>query len=68
VLPGFSTIDTYLGYVRPLERARLTLQLNVRNLLDRRYFLNSNVYDASPRLGIMPGEPRAVAASARLEF
>jgi outer membrane receptor for Fe3+-dicitrate len=43
-------------------------QLNVNKLFDRRHFINSAVYDASPRFGAMPGQPRTVLASLRLKL
>lgn len=67
-LPGYATVDAYISYALVRERHHITPQVNFSNLLDKRYFLNTNVYDASPRLGIMPGEPFAVTGSVRWEF
>jgi len=67
-LPGYATLDAYLAYTIRRERHRITPQANFSNLLDKRYFVNTNVYDASPRLGIMPGQPFAVTGSVRWEF
>ena len=67
-LPGYVTLDAYAAYTFKWERARLTPQLNIINLLDKRYFLNTNVYDAYPRLGIMPGQPFTVMGSIRWEY
>lgn len=67
-LPGYATIDAFAAYSFNLERGRLTPQVNFVNLLDKRYFLNTNVYDAYPRLGIMPGQPFSVIGSVRWEF
>jgi iron complex outermembrane receptor protein len=67
-LPGYATIDAFASYSFKFERGRLTPQVNFVNLLDKRYFLNTNVYDAYPRLGIMPGQPFTVVGSVRWEF
>ena len=67
-LPGYMTIDAYLASHFRLKRSRITPQVNFTNLLDKRYFLNTNVYDAYPRLGIMPGQPFSVTGSIRWEY
>jgi iron complex outermembrane receptor protein len=67
-LPGYATVDAFASYTFHFERGRLTPQVNFSNLLDKRYFLNTNVYDAYPRLGIMPGQPFTVLGSIRWEF
>jgi iron complex outermembrane receptor protein len=67
-LPGYATIDAFASYSFNFERGRLTPQVNFVNLLDKRYFLNTNVYDAYPRLGIMPGQPFTIIGSVRWEF
>lgn len=67
-LPGYATIDAFASYSFKFERGRLTPQVNFVNLLDKRYFLNTNVYDAYPRLGIIPGQPFTVIGSVRWEF
>jgi iron complex outermembrane receptor protein len=67
-LPGYATVDAFASYSFNFERGRLTPQVNFINLLDKRYFLNTNVYDAYPRLGIMPGQPFTVIGSLRWEF
>jgi iron complex outermembrane receptor protein len=67
-LPGYVTVDAYLASHFRVKRTRVTPQVNFTNLLDKRYFLNTNVYDASPRLGIMPGQPFSVTGSIRWEY
>jgi iron complex outermembrane receptor protein len=69
VMPGYATMDTFIAYnFKFMGRSKLTTQLNVNNILDKRYFINSNVYDATPTLGIMPGQPLTVMGSIRLEY
>jgi len=67
-LPGYATVDAFLAYSFNLEKGRITPQVNFVNLLDKRYYLNTNVYDAYPRLGIMPGQPFTVIGSIRWQF
>jgi hypothetical protein len=67
-LPGYATVDLYAATSLHLGNMRLIPQVNVINLLDKRYFINTNVYDAYPRLGIMPGQPRTVIGSIRWEL
>jgi len=67
-LPGYATVDAFASYIFHFERGRLVPQVNFINLTNRRYFLNTNVYDGSPRLGIMPGQPFGVVGSLRWEF
>ena len=67
-MPGYATVSMFGAYSLRLGATRLTAQLNVENLFDRRYFINSNVYDASPRYGVMPGQPRTVIGSLRVDL
>jgi len=68
-MPGYATMDAFIAYnFKVMGRSRLTTQLNVNNILDKRYFINSNVYDSDPRLGIMPGQPLSFIGSIKLEF
>jgi len=56
------------GHAFTVGGKRVLAQLNVNKLFDRRHFINSAVYDASPRFGAMPGQPRTVLASLRLKL
>ncbi len=67
-LPAYASADAFASYTFKFERGRLVPQLNLTNLLDKRYFLNTNVYDAYPRLGIMPGQPFTVTGAVHWEF
>lgn len=60
-LPGFTTVDAMAAY----RLAGLDLQLNVTNLLDRKYIVSG--HGSSPNL-ILPGAPRAVQLTARYAF
>lgn len=67
-LPGYVTVDAMASYTIRAGRSRLIPQINAINLTDARYFVNTNVYDSNPRTGIMPGQPRSILASIRLEY
>lgn len=57
-LPSFTTFDAGARYRLPLGTSDLTLRMNVSNLTDKKYWLNSSYL----------GDPRTVAFSAQLEF
>ncbi|TAN09041.1 MAG: TonB-dependent siderophore receptor [Rhodanobacteraceae bacterium] len=59
VLPGFARADAMAYYQTPAYR----IQLNLRNLLDRRYYATANGDNQ-----IMPGAPREVSVSFRTKF
>ncbi|MGH8854150.1 MAG: TonB-dependent receptor [Telluria sp.] len=61
LLPGYTTIDAMLAY----RLDKLTVQLNLRNLADRRYILSG--HGSSPQLN-MPGAPRSMQVTARYTF
>ncbi|HEV3059813.1 MAG TPA: TonB-dependent receptor [Vicinamibacterales bacterium] len=67
-LPGYVTVDAVAGYTLKAGHSTLVPQINVSNLTNTRYFINTNVYDAYPRTGIMPGQPRTVMASIKWEY
>ncbi len=60
VLPGYARVDAAVFYT-VTEHARL--QVNVENLLDRKYFLN-----ADSNTNISPGSPRAIRAGITVRF
>ncbi|MGJ7914792.1 TonB-dependent receptor [Massilia sp. LXY-6] len=60
-LPGYMTLDAMVGY----QVAGLELQLNVTNLLDRRYIVSG--HGSSPNLNL-PGAPRSAMLTARYNF
>jgi iron complex outermembrane receptor protein len=67
-LPGYVTLDVYAATTLRVRRFHLMPQLNITNLLDKHHFINTNVYDAYPRLGIMPGQLFTVTGSIRWEL
>jgi len=63
-LPGYGRVDALVKYQLPVAKARTTLQFNVENLLDHRYYAatgNSNTF-------INPGSPRTFMGSVKVEF
>jgi len=65
LLPGFATVDAMVSYSFPLSKSNLTLQVNIRNLLNRNYFEASGDF---LRGRIAPGSPLAVLSSIRFDF
>ncbi|MES2151220.1 MAG: TonB-dependent siderophore receptor [Pseudomonadota bacterium] len=59
-LPGYVRLDGALFYTL---NAKLKLQLNVENLLDKRYYTSAN-----GDTNITPGSPRAIRVSAHATF
>lgn len=60
-VPSFVTVDLALYYQVPVKG--LSLQFNVKNLFDRKYYIS-----AGNDVGIMPGEPRSFEVTARYAF
>lgn len=67
-LPGYATWDMAAAYAVKLGDKKLTAQLNVNNILDKRYFSGSDLIDGVPRLNVMFGAPVNFMGSLRLEF
>lgn len=66
-LPGYVRVDTFAGYTMNLGSTKLTTQLNVNNILDKRYFFAGAPYSANRAFNI-PGEPLMVMGSIKLEY
>ena len=63
-LPGYGRIDALVKYKLPIVKAKTTLQFNIENLLDHRYYAatsNSITF-------INPGAPRTFMGSVKVEF
>ena len=63
-MPGYARMDAMVSYIHPIGKTKMTLQLNVNNLLDKDYYANSS----GGRPSIIPGSPRSVLGSLKLEF
>jgi iron complex outermembrane receptor protein len=62
-LPGYVTMDAMVSYALPVNKSRLTTQLNFYNLLDKDYYAG-----AYNRYHITTGTPLSVMGSLRYEF
>jgi iron complex outermembrane receptor protein len=62
-LPGYGTFDALIGYrCAPRTLRALTLQFNVKNILDKEYYESGSGYS------FMPGAPRTYVASMGIDF
>lgn len=62
-LPGFVTANLMASYQLKVGASKITAQLNIDNLLDKRYFAGTNSGNF-----ITPGAPRTFLGSVRIEF
>ena len=63
-LPGYGRVDALVKYQLPIKKTQTTLQFNIENLLDHRYYAgtsNNNTF-------INPGAPRTFMGSVAVEF
>lgn len=68
-LPGYVRWDASASYKWDIGKSKLTAQLNVRNILDKRYFSGADTYDAFQRgYGNIPGEPLTFLGFLKLEY
>jgi iron complex outermembrane receptor protein len=66
VLPGYGRVDLMQGLTLPLYGGQaLELQLALRNLLDKQYFVSSHLHVAR---WVTPGQGRSVALTASYRF
>jgi iron complex outermembrane receptor protein len=63
-MPGYVRVDAMVAYRWRLAGSRITAQLNLQNLLDKKYYLASNLI----REQILPGAPLTVLGSVRIEY
>lgn len=64
-LPSSTVADAFVSYKMKIEDRDLTLQLNLKNVFDERYYVSSSGL-GSPAIVI--GEPRQLVARAKLDF
>ncbi|MEI8571472.1 TonB-dependent receptor [Methylomonas sp. LW13] len=65
-LPGYARVDAALGYAFNAGPSKISLQFNVDNLLDKRYYSASTWETRS--FGSQPGMPRTFLGSVKVEF
>lgn len=66
-LPGYVRWDAMVAYHWKVGGSRLTAQVNVNNILDKRYFAFADQF-GNRRFDGMPGKPLTVLGSLRLEY
>jgi len=64
-LPGYARFDAMLAYRFRWGQSRSTLQLNVDNLFDRKYYTSSHQYSSD---WIKLGDPRSLRVTLRVEY
>ncbi len=62
-LPGYARLDAMAAYSMKVMGTKLTTQLNVNNLLDKRYIASS-----ANRASILPADALTIIGSVRLEY
>lgn len=68
-MPGYVRMDAFAAYKFEVQKARVTAQFNIRNLLDKRYFESTDPFmNVAPRLGVYPGAPLTAVGSIRVEY
>lgn len=63
---GFATVDLMAGYSWKIAGSKLTTQLNVNNILDKDYILDTYISGASTRPTI--GAPRSLMGIIKIEY
>ena len=67
--PGFAVVNLMTGYTINSFLGKMTLQLNLNNLLDKYYFTGNFSNGANPELQTVNfGAPRNVTGSIRIQF
>lgn len=64
-LPGYGRVDALVKYQLPIAKAKTTLQFNVENLLDHKYYASTVGW--SPAF-VNPGAPRTFMGSIKIEY
>lgn len=68
-MPGYVRMDLFAAYRLPIHQAKVTAQINIRNVLDKRYFESTDPdANVAPRNGIYPGAPLTAIGSIRVEY
>lgn len=71
-IPGYATIDLLAAYSLKLAGAKITAQLNINNLLDKRYYTGLLSYQANnpgfSKSVVDFGQPRAVMGAINIQY
>jgi iron complex outermembrane receptor protein len=62
-IPGYATVNLLTSYALKVGKSKVTLQLNLDNLLDKTYYSGSNT-----AYQIAVGTPRTFLGSVKVEF
>ncbi len=63
--PGYVRWDAFAAYHMKLGDARLTAQLNINNILDKKYFSSTQLFGGP---ALFPAAPRTFLGSLRVEY
>ena len=66
ILPAYARFDSFVRYQTVVGPTRVSAQINVNNITDTKYYSGVSFFGA--RTGIIPGAPRSVIGSLRVEF
>ena len=64
-LPGYVRIDAEAAYNFRLGGAKVTAQINLKNVFDKRYFVSQHQFSPD---WIQPGAPRTLTGTLRVEL
>ncbi|MEQ1486834.1 TonB-dependent siderophore receptor, partial [Methyloglobulus sp.] len=67
-IPGYATFDLMAGYSRNIGDATVSVQLNVNNLLDKRYFSSLNKADILNKALVDFGQPRTFMGQVSVQY
>jgi len=72
-VPGFATLNLFTSYSYTIGKAKITAQLNVDNVLDKRYFTNINGFINDPSAPVFGafaafGAPRTFLGSISVQY
>ncbi len=65
--PGYALVGLIAGYGRLVGLSKITAQLNIENLLDKRYVTNADTFGGTFAFGSF-ATPRMFLGSIRMEF
>lgn len=64
-LPGYVRFDAEASYAFKLGGAKMTAQINLKNVLDKRYYVSQHQFSPD---WILPGAPRTLTGTLRVEL
>ncbi len=67
-VPGYATIDLMAGYSRQIGDAKVSVQLNVNNLLDKRYYTSLQALSSQQGSWADSGTPRTFMGQVSVQY